>query len=646
MINDIHWLTEYFKKFKNLSLILISYLLFFVSVILYLASLKGCNLSIKKCSGHKKVRTYFKLGVFLIISSILFGILICIKIISRSRCIDNFVFFIIYIFIISFTQGTDFAHHGTYNSIIFLLFFPIFSLISFVIYLLLYFCFKLELKKLIVLILIILYFIFFLKININCKHFYDGIGGIKLSNNKDLNKCFIKKPRMCGQKFLAGLFDVNYFRKKGCKGFRNQKKLFSKYLNKNLQKYDNFSYPRTEYLDPKISFRSLAFIVEKLIKPVKKGNSKDKEVFVTFKEGKGEIKINLKRNKSLIEHKRKLAKKNKVKFNNVYLIYFDAISRNHFMRKLKKSTKIIEKMLYTNSIKEEMLKNMNAFQFFKYHNFNGHTQGNIFPLFYGNNRNSNAGISMVKFFNERGFITGAAHNSCNRDIFDWKKNRNMILSNYDHENVAMFCDPNYEDKRNKWSIISGKSSVLRRCFYDKDSFDYNFEYILQFLEAYKEERKYFRLSIADGHEGTTEVIKYIDDSFSSFLLKIFNKYFDDKTALIILSDHGAHLPGPFDVLFYEEKIYEKYLGLLLIILPNQDSYNLTNILFNQQQFITPYDIHDTLLDMINVNKNQYKNMNRYKGQTLFLKIDGKQRSCQNYRGEISSNLCFCKNYDD
>ena len=76
------------------------------------------------------------------------------------------------------------------------------------------------------------------------------------------------------------------------------------------------------------------------------------------------------------------------------------------------------------------------------------------------------------------------------------------------------------------SITKVKSSVLRKCFYDHESFEYEFEYILQFLEAYKNERKFFKISFADGHEGNLEVVKYIDDSLYEFLIKIFNNYFE------------------------------------------------------------------------------------------------------------------------
>ena len=333
-----------------------------------------------------------------------------------------------------------------------------------------------------------------------------------------------------------------------------------------------------------------------------------------------------------------------MKFNNIYLIYLDALSRKNFIRKLKKSSNLIEKILYSNTKKDEKFEKFSAFQFFKYHNFNGATQGNIYPLFFGNKRYSKKGISIVKFFNERGYITAAAHNSCNKEIFDWDYiDKNIIFDNYDHENVAMFCDPNYEDKIEKWSIRKGKSSILRRCFYGKDSFDYNFEYILQFLEAYKNERKYFRISFGDGHEATTEVIKFIDNSLSIFIQKILDYYFDKKTAIFILSDHGAHIPGPYDILFYEEKIIENYLGLFILIIPNSKENNLDNIYYNQQIMMTTYDIHDTLLDMINVNKYDYKDMNLDKGQSIFSKINGKLRNCEKYEEHITKEFCFCLN---
>ena len=41
--------------------------------------------------------------------------------------------------------------------------------------------------------------------------------------------------------------------------------------------------------------------------------------------------------------------------------------------------------------------------------------------------NKETGMSMTKFFKEKGFITASTFNSCNREIFDQDKNYKKIL---------------------------------------------------------------------------------------------------------------------------------------------------------------------------------------------------------------------------
>ena len=319
---------------------------------------------------------------------------------------------------------------------------------------------------------------------------------------------------------------------------------------------------------------------------------------------------------------------------------------------MKKTAKILEKMIYINRNKiknNSIYDNFNSFQFFKYHNFEHQTEGNNLPFIYGSNIYATTGISMTKFMKEKGFITCATQNSCNKELFDWSDSsfHQLKFSDWDHENFALFCDPNYEDKSNVWAIVDGKSSVVRKCFYGSDSFDYSFDYVSQFLEAYKNERKFFKLMIGDGHESTLEVVKFIDNSLSQFLEKILNDYSDDKTAIIIMSDHGAQMPGPYDILFYKEKNMEKYLGTLFLILPKNvgnNTTNLENIFYNQQKFVTTFDLHDTLLDMINVEKMEYPQMDNLKGQSIFNKINGTIKNCEGFKVELQN--CFCKLYNN
>ena len=219
------------------------------------------------------------------------------------------------------------------------------------IYLVLFYLLHLYIKKFLIIILLFLYAFISLT---NCRKFYDGFGGEKLINDKETNDCKIKKPLFCGLDLLSGLFDVNYFRKNGCDNYNDDKKTFMKYLNQNFSKYNYFSYPRTEHWNAKSSFYDLANKIEKNIYPLTKNNSRNEEVFVSFKNGKGKIRIKLKKNESLIKEKRNIAQKFSVKFENVYIIYIDGISRINFMRKLKKSSRIIEKIIYREKKKKNL----------------------------------------------------------------------------------------------------------------------------------------------------------------------------------------------------------------------------------------------------------------------------------------------------
>ena len=106
------------------------------------------------------------------------------------------------------------------------------------------FIINLELKKILFAIFFFSYVIIFFYINTNCQNFYNGIGDEKLINEKGLNSCFIKKPKICAYDLLSGIFDISYYRKKGCNGFNDKKETFLKYLEPHLIKFNNFSYPR------------------------------------------------------------------------------------------------------------------------------------------------------------------------------------------------------------------------------------------------------------------------------------------------------------------------------------------------------------------------------------------------------------------
>ena len=650
---------SYLKEYSNniITKYVIVYLLFILSTVFYLKSLKGCTSSPLECQSSEYMKFYVIIGVYAIISCALLILLLILNYIMELSKLNYLVFFTIYIIFFSTFKGTDFEHHGTYNMIGFILFFIFISLIIFFLYKIGFYCYNRERKKWFSILLIIIIIIIIFNLNTQCSNFYNGMGGEKIINDPSSDACEFQYPSSCGLDIFTGisLFDLNLFRH-SCEGIKNKKDIFLKYIDKSKDKYNNFSFPRTEHWPPKESFFRLADKVDQNIKEIESNTNKDlneREVFVSFDEERGgKVEIHLKKNNTLIEERRAIAENNPVKFENIYILYLDGVSRNHFRRKMKKTTKIIEKMLYLNRDKNKdnsVYDNYNAFQFFKYHNFDSYTIGNNLPFIYGSNMHALTGISMTKFMKEKGFITCATHNSCNKELFDWEDSsfRQLEFSDWDHENFALFCDTNYEDKSNVWDIFGGKSSMLRRCFYGRDSFEYAFDYVSQFLEAYKNERKFFKIMLGDAHELTMEVVKFIDNKLAPFLEDIINNYSDDKTAIILMSDHGAQFPGPYDILFHKEKKMELYLGVFLLILPknsNNNTINHENIFYNQQKFITTFDIHDSLLDMINIEKMKYPQMDNIKGQSLFEKINGSKRSCKTYKEEL--NDCYCKSFSN
>ena len=634
-------------KKKNKTKIDIYYLLiysfFSFSIKFYFLGLRGCKEKIaEQCHEFNDITPYIKRGIETAISSILFSFGFFFIGFFKKHFIHKLIFILTYIIIISNTQGNDFIKHGTYNSILFILL----DLICLIYINGLYFVIlgfntiKKNFVSIIILFLLISPFLFYIMRG-KCINWNYGLGNIPIEYNENLDSCKIKNPKRCTIGMFGSLLDFSSYARKTCKGYQNTKIVFDKYLKDKQKNFSKYSYPdTTEFGDDYLSFTNeFPKMVEKKIWGFDE-KTNNKEVTVEFKNGIGRINIDVKRKENLVKNRKKLYKNNKVKFRNIYIIYIDAISLQHFKRKLKKTKELIEKMLFTNKNKEKFFKKFEAFQFMKYHNIGINTKPNVIPLFYGNFAKSNKGIFISNYLKKKGFITGSEHNSCNRAIFDYPqiKNPKVKPKGFDHENFGLFCDTNYNDRRNKWSVLKGRNSFLKKCLYDEQTSKYLRDYFLDFCKKYKNERKYFSTIFTDGHEGTLEVIKYIDDDVHDLILELLKKYFDDESAIFIISDHGAHIPGIDNILFSQQKIIENFLGVFFMILPNNEKFNMEIIHQNEQVLVTPLDFYFTLLDMINIKRSKLHHSKL--GESVFVKLDRKNRDCKSLK--IPSKYCKCE----
>ena len=627
------------------------YCLFQSSIFFYYLSLDGCKVEdLAQCLINDHISNYVYAGIKLLICCGIVSIVLLIQILFKLTKVNYIIFIVPYIVLFKLYQGVDLKNHGTYNRIAFLIAVPILTLFFYIIY---YTFYSLYTKKFIRASIILSLFGIFLIVYYffsSCDNFYKGIGGVDLENNRTTDKCYMIRPNYCRNKFFDPFFDMSKY-KGGCEGRWNTKKRFMKHLDKKLQNINHFYYPRIEHTDVKITFTKDLFpYVFNHIGGIKENpaEAEKAEVFLDFENDIGKITINLKKNETLIEERKALAEKSEVKFDNVYVFFFDHISRNHFLKRMKKLKKIFEEMLYSKNIANQEKANnannkyrkFNSYQFIKYQNIEGTTPFNMFPLFYGVPINDKTGVPIVKYFKEKGFITANTVNSCYSDLY-YVTNLDIELMNYDHENVPMFCDTNLLDPDMIWAYEQGENSIFRKCLYGKDSHVYMIEYMTQFLEAYKDQRKYMRLSFQDGHEATMQVIKYLDEPLTNFLNLIVDKYSDNKTAIIFLSDHGGNLPGPYAVLFVEEFYFEKQLSSLFLLLPeNNTKYDKNIVLRNEKRLLSNYDVYHTMLDYINVNENELHGFRKNYGQSLLTEINGMKRDCKT----IGVNNCYCHNY--
>ena len=632
-------ITPYTKHLINFN----SFILFAFSLAFYIKSLQGCSYAFYRClwgKGYAFFESKKDECVFASLAATSLFFCAIHKYITRTILIPIIT---IYPIMFYFNQGNDLRKHGNYNTFVFCLTFII--LYSFLEYSYWVFnlCTKGQFKKGFILASIVLLpFIYFIIVSLySCRTWTQGLSGVRIDNSKQYNSCKIREPKFCTIETLDNIFDLSKYLIKTCKNTRNKKEFLLPYL-KGRENFTNYAYPDTS----KYTFRHQSFLgsfhslVLEGIYNADDPGKKIPEVIVSYdKDGLVEISMKITPNETLIKERREISKKNKVKFENVLIIYIDAISRNHFLRKLKKTSKVINEYIIDNKNKKPKY---NSFQFMKYSNFRGSTFENVKPMLYGVPGTADGGILLTKYYKEKGFITMASDNLCSREVFDIQEycTTNMHYEASDHENFALFCDINYSTLSSRFGQFHGQYSLLRRCLYGRDTFEYVYDYADLFWDAYPNERKFARISFIDAHEGTLEVIKYMDNYLEKFLKNFIHFKMNDNTALFIVSDHGENMVSLHHYLKGSEFKYETTLGTFFLILPENNklyNYNVDNIRINQQRFITPYDIHDTLINILFDECDYYSGS----GQTLFQKVDGLKRSCANYPKDFDNMERYC-----
>ena len=622
----------------------------------YKLTLVGCNKTQQECLRKDLVTFYKTLIIYMAYSILIFGITFTLSI---WRYISIYhIFYIAYKYFLLYKEDhySDLAKHGQYNMVIFILGVIIIS-ITFNIFLLLNKLINSKRYNLTIYFLIILISIIFIKLftflntKSNCSKWGIGLNNTNVNKYKYTSECSIIIPKKCPMDIYYGVMDFSKLLKIDCKNTDNinARNLLLKYLNfdnpsYNFTKTNKFGYPNSNIYSV-FQFVNIRHFNKKIISNILDYDNKDNLKYLNennkseiilefsnnFKDAKISIDVNFKSNLSKI---RKLKENKNSKNDNVLFIFLDTLSRAHFQRTMKKTCKFLEKYMKNNNL-------YSAYQFNKYHSLGTNTHPNVAAMYFGFPMSEKRGQNIIKYFKDNGYITANIGNICSKELFAVeKKITSIYFDRYDHENIAMWCDPNYYDRRNPYPINKGEFSVIRRCLYGKEVHEYVFEYAKDFWKKYKKNRKFSRLSFIEGHEITGEVIKYLDEPLYQFLNEFIEKGYLNNTSIIIASDHGLHY-GIYINTQREDALIENFLPLLIFILPNErnNKINLKELYINQDKFITSFDIYNTLLFMAEGNKNSSHN-SKY-GNSLLDYINSKGRNCSKYK--IEEKYCKCLN---
>ena len=360
-------------------------------------------------------------------------------------------------------------------------------------------------------------------------------------------------------------------------------------------------------------------------------NIKKPEVIVDFNENEfGKLNININYNEKLAKTRLELSKNNNS--NNIIFLFMDNLSRAHFYRQFKKTSKFLKQFFSYKGFSLNSQQTFHGFEFLKYHKFDGATLMNAIPMFSGVYFDpKNRMVSIVKDLKHSGYITCNSQDICHKELMGIGKIDNYSYIEFDHEYASPNCDPNIYSF--SYGLIGGENSILKKCLYGKESIEYTFEYSKKFWLAYKKNKKFLRIVNTYAHEYSGEKSKYTDEITFNFLNDLFLSNQLENTTIFLAGDHGFALMGVYKLLSPKDWMIERFMPIFILLVPDSKKMSYeeqySEILKNQQTLITPFDIYYTIRHIIygnNYKNNLLKEQNN-EGESLFKYINPKERNC-------------------
>ncbi|KAJ2812601.1 hypothetical protein H4S07_001289 [Coemansia furcata] len=342
---------------------------------------------------------------------------------------------------------------------------------------------------------------------------------------------------------------------------------------------------------------------------------------------------------------------------NVVYLMLDAVSRRQFYRRLPRSAQVL-KTLHRPG-------NHRLFELYRYHSVGFSTDNNTKAAYLGEIYPSRLNpLPIWAYYRDRGYVTARIEGSCD----DWAKElvgNNFDSQDYsignrslDYELASPFCLPEYyPNVGNAYGNFKGPYSITARCLYGRYVHDWAFDYLYQLrrefrkhhakkLEHQKDVRPYMiTTSFLEGHEGTGEVLRTLDDSLAAFIESMRDSGELDDTVLIVCADHGLHMGLNFAFLqngriehqnpFFAMSVPEWLHEFSETYQTEYGSEKVSPFVANEQRLMTPFETHHTfrvLADWPEFETDSWK-------RSLFA-AQKAGRTCE--EAGVGTKYCMCK----
>lgn len=659
-------------KDKYNYVIILFYIIGAISYLFSLNEIEGVRMT---CFKRQKVACIYILVTLTFISSFFISISIYLILFKNYKKIHLIIIFVICLLFYNIDHNDSIIKHGFYNFIGFLfsslILFIIFCFFNFIHYLFKKRYFFIIIPAFLSIISFFYILIRYKSSHFSCDYWNKGLNNTYIDNMSKDYPCDIDipQPHSCYLSEIGPYFDFSkIYNRTNCLNpdlIRNEKRKYLKDLKNlkyiKLSKKNHFGYPLTNnnkfpyqlygcILRPGIrnfekDINEKVILMDLYYKNKKKyyPNEELPEIEIILNKQGGKIKFHIKRNKTLIKERRKIYEKikNKLLYQNILVMFFDTLSRVHFHRKFSKSIKFLEQ--FSKYEPNPLKKKMTVFEYFKYHSLNSMTDPNIKAAYYGT-KVKGKGIHFANHFKKNGYIIGRVNSICEKEtVFNIKNPSSFEPALWDHEGISLGCIKTFY----RSFLVRRLYNLVKKCLFGRDINEHALQYLENFWNVYKKENKLFLFQTLEGHEPTGEVIGYMDTTLFEFFNNFYNKGYFNNTAILLFSDHGQHLNGPLYLFNSQDYYIEKALPSFFLILPNDAKLYKDNlyekIKSNQQIFITPFDIYNTLIHLaFGENKEEYKKYQVYYGGSLLSELNYKKRFCNSLIYDFQIRNCYCK----